>query len=223
MAIRTKKTKVHWNYFLALESDVAQLSRFIEFHDDNFDTFSIELAHLLMAASSEVDVIAKLVCEQIQPNRNPRNILNYASIILPVEPKLASLTVIIPRFGVTLRPWISWTATKPPQWWTAYNNVKHRRDAKFPDANLGHCLNAMAGLFSLTIYYYALLRQRTIEIGDKKIKTANQLTTDSGRRSLMEYLRPGPELFTLRSLLGESAEKNEGSVPAIRTDLTGNA
>jgi hypothetical protein len=223
MAIRIKPIRVHWNYFLALENDATKLARFVEFHGDNFKTFSIELAHLLMAASSEVDVIAKLVCEQIQPNRNPRNILNYASIILPVEPKLASLTVMIPRFGVTLRPWVSWTATKPPLWWTAYNNVKHQRDTKFPDANLGHCLNAMAGLFSLTIYYYALLRQRTIEIGDKKIKTANQLTSDSGRRSLMAYLRPGPELFTLRSLLGESAEKNEGSVPAARTNPIGNA
>jgi hypothetical protein len=62
MAIRTTAhAKLHWNYFIALEEDMQALSRYIEFCDDNLDVYSIELAHLLFAAASEVDVLAKSV------------------------------------------------------------------------------------------------------------------------------------------------------------------
>src|SRR2546421_703693 len=67
MAIRAKPARLHWNYFLALESDVARVARFIEFQPANFGTFSIELGRILLAASSEVDVVAKLVCSQLEP------------------------------------------------------------------------------------------------------------------------------------------------------------
>jgi hypothetical protein len=48
--------KLHWNYFLALERDLEVVSRYVEFSRPNFQVFSIELAHLLFAAASEVDV-----------------------------------------------------------------------------------------------------------------------------------------------------------------------
>ena len=58
MAIHVSgKVKLHWNYFLALENDLAKTSRYIEFHEDNLQVFSIELAYLLFAAAPEVDVI----------------------------------------------------------------------------------------------------------------------------------------------------------------------
>ena len=49
--------KHHWNYFLAIEKDLEHLSRYIEFSDANLGTYSIELTHLLLSASSEVDVV----------------------------------------------------------------------------------------------------------------------------------------------------------------------
>lgn len=216
MAIKTKPTKVHWNYFLALESDVSHLARFIEFSELNFRTYSIELAHLLMAAASEVDVVAKLVCKQIDPIRNPRNIAGYASIILPYEPALATLAVVVPRFGLTLNPWISWTATTSPLWWGAYNAVKHRRDTSFAEANLQNCLNAVAGLFCLTIYYYALLRQPTVVIDNLTVPRGRpNLSSESGRRSLTGWLLPKPELFRIRGVLDEfsaSQTEEEGGI-----------
>jgi len=63
--IKTGETLLHWNYFLALESDLERVSRYIEFDKANFKTYSIELAHLLLAASSEVDVVAKTLCQRI--------------------------------------------------------------------------------------------------------------------------------------------------------------
>ena len=62
MGIKAGASLIHWNYFLALESDLAQVSRYIEFDSNNYRTYSIELSHLLLASSSEVDVIAKGIC-----------------------------------------------------------------------------------------------------------------------------------------------------------------
>jgi hypothetical protein len=144
VTIRFKEPRVHWNYFLALETDVVRLARFIEFREDNFSTYSIELARVIMTAASEVDVIAKLVCKRIRPDAPHRNIGRYAETILAVDPPLSTLTVLVPRFGLTLSPWISWTATTPPIWWTAYNSVKHHRDTQFREASLGNALNAVS-------------------------------------------------------------------------------
>ena len=49
----------HWNYFLALESDLGKLARFVEPTEANFRTFSLEIVRLFLAACSEIDVVAK--------------------------------------------------------------------------------------------------------------------------------------------------------------------
>ena len=61
MAIEEINKLVHWNYFLAFDSDAEKLSRYIEFTTDNFEAYSIELVRLLLSAASEVDVVAKLL------------------------------------------------------------------------------------------------------------------------------------------------------------------
>lgn len=43
-------SRLHWNYFLALERDLEVLSRYVEFANRNYKTYSIELAHLLFGA-----------------------------------------------------------------------------------------------------------------------------------------------------------------------------
>ena len=59
--------KLHWNYLIALEKDLEVASRYVEFCKSNYRVFSIEFAHLLFAAASEVDVVAKLLCERLDP------------------------------------------------------------------------------------------------------------------------------------------------------------
>ena len=62
MAITTTKIDSHWNYFLSVEADLLELSRFIEFDKRNYKCFSVEMARLLMAAAAEVDVVCKQLC-----------------------------------------------------------------------------------------------------------------------------------------------------------------
>src|SRR5438270_13697904 len=106
--IEATSGKLHWNYFIALERDMESVSRYIEFTRPNFRVYSIELAHLLFAAASEVDVIAKLVCRQVSPQSNPRSIREYRPLLLAAFPELPRMKVFAPRYGLNLTPWKNW-------------------------------------------------------------------------------------------------------------------
>jgi hypothetical protein len=130
--------RLHWNYFLALEQDMERTSRYIEFSPSNFSAYSIELAHLLFAAASEVDVVGKALCAIVAPDAPRGNINDYRAVLGLMAPHLHSTRVFVPRYGLTLVPWKNWgdTPQTNPDWWMSYNRVKHARDAHFQEATL---------------------------------------------------------------------------------------
>jgi len=154
MVIEETTSLLHWNYFLALESDLGRLSRFVEFKSNNFKTYSIETAHLLLAASSEVDVIARQLCQRLDSSTGASDIKEYRQVIRPAIPQIEKEIVVMPRHGLHLTPWQNWQNDSTPDWWRAYNNVKHERDTHFEKGNLQNVLNAMAGLFLLILHFY---------------------------------------------------------------------
>jgi hypothetical protein len=149
-----KESTIHWNYFLTIESDVEHLSKYVEFTESNYSTHSIEMVRLLLSASSEIDIIAKLLCTREAPNKKAKNIDDYRKILGSKLPDICTLKVLIPRFGLELTPWENWQQNKSPHWWNSYNNVKHERDKHFEDANLKNTLNSIGGLFVFLLYFY---------------------------------------------------------------------
>lgn len=155
MVILTGLSLAHWNFFLALEKDLEVLSRYIEFTETNFTCYSLEISRILFSAAAEVDVVAKQLCVKINPTSSDSNINQYRDEIRTAYPGLQSFKVTIPRFGLELTPWSNWSdATGVPDWWTAYNKVKHHRNTDYHRGNLKNCLNAAAGLFVLILYFY---------------------------------------------------------------------
>lgn len=193
MAVIAAPTKVHWNYFLALERDVEVAARYVEFADANMSTYSIEFAHLLFAAASEVDVVAKLLCRVLAPSKPRQNIEHYRSVLSGEIPDLAATQVLVPRYGLTLTPWENWVGGTNPNWWRSYNNVKHERDVHYSEATLKNALNSLAGLMTLAFYHYSLPGLNTGGPVDKK-ETTRYLLPES---SLMRF----PESFYYRNLI----------------------
>ncbi len=154
MTIQSTSAKVHWNYFLALERDLETASRYIEFSEQNFQTYSIELAHLLLAAASEVDVVSKLVCSQMVEGANAQNINDYRVIIMDTYPEIAELPISVPRYGLTFKPWENWGNNRNPNWWRSYNDVKHERNEHYNQATLQNALNAIGALLILVHRFY---------------------------------------------------------------------
>ena len=77
MAIIGTKTDAHWQYFLSVEADLERLSRFIEFHEDNYSCYSIENVRILLAAAAEVEIVCKQICQALAPTSQPGTIKDY--------------------------------------------------------------------------------------------------------------------------------------------------
>ncbi len=165
--------KSYWNYFLELEEQLISTKRFVDFDRANSQTFSIEYLKLLQASCSEIDVVAKIIAEYINPDfkhMDTKNIQKWGYEILTEFPNMTNIKV---RFNndYTVLPWENWGYEKyadkkgatrykllegksTPEWWTAYNKVKHERtsdygkgQSNYVRANLDNLVSAMAGLF----------------------------------------------------------------------------
>jgi hypothetical protein len=112
------------------------------------------MAHLMLAAASEVDVVAKLICKKLDPSAKANNIKEYRGLLKKAFPKLSEMKVLLPRYGLKLEPWVNWKSNRTPEWWKYYNKVKHERDRYFKQANMKNTLNAVAGLFVMLLHFY---------------------------------------------------------------------
>lgn len=153
MGIQRQETLIHWNFFLSIEEDLDRLGRFVDF-SANEESFSIEIARLFLAASAEVDVVLKQLCKALNPNSTANSINIYQSELLNILTNFKEFEVIIPRYGLTLKPWTDWASNRPPFWWQAHNKVKHHRHEHFEKANLKNCLNSIAALYVSVLYLY---------------------------------------------------------------------
>ena len=142
----------YWQYFLTIEEELVKFSRYIEFHEDNYKTYSIELARIQLSVGSEIDVVAKLLCQNLGC-QVARNICDYKTTLLATYGNLPDFVVEIPRYGLKFTPWKDWRQDNSPNWWKSYNNVKHKRSSHYQEANLENVLQAMAGLIAINLYY----------------------------------------------------------------------
>ncbi len=116
---------IHWNFFLAIENDLKNLNRFIDFSEENSQTFSLETARILMAACAELDVVLKQLCQVLNPASTPNNINEYHDIIISNIPSFKGFKVLIPSQKMEQIPWDTWELNKPPAWWTYPSHQYH--------------------------------------------------------------------------------------------------
>ena len=152
MGLHFSPVNQHWNYFVALERDFETLARYIEPSDANADSYSLELARILMTATQEVDVLMKLFCKVLDPASDPGHLTAYESVIADKLPEFKQQTVRITRFGIESKPFVSWTNGLAPFWWTANNKIKHERNVHFEKATLKNTYNSLSALFLTNAY-----------------------------------------------------------------------
>ncbi|MGD8563775.1 MAG: hypothetical protein PVG03_14630 [Desulfarculaceae bacterium] len=145
----------HWEYFLALDSDLAKCARYVEPVEDNYSTYSIEFARLILTAGSEIDVVAKELCEEIGEKLEKETIGEYCKVIKGKYPKITNCVASIPRWEINnWKPWKDWRPKKSPSWWEVYQDVKHHRESNYSEANLCNSIMCLMGLFVMLLFYY---------------------------------------------------------------------
>ncbi|WP_027216012.1 hypothetical protein [Butyrivibrio fibrisolvens] len=55
----------YWNYYLKLEEEFIATEKYVEFHKDNYKTYSLEFLKLFQAVCSEIDVVGKMMAAEI--------------------------------------------------------------------------------------------------------------------------------------------------------------
>ena len=156
-----------WEYYLAIEEDLATCSRYVDFGEQNYTTYSIEFAKIIVLASAEIDTILRELCELISPGAGAHNISTYYTVLTSKYPNIVDKYVKIRRAHLNLQPWKDWTAEKSPDWWgQGYNKIKHDRTNNFNKANLLNALQAVGALHLVILYYhkFASPHELTVDI-----------------------------------------------------------
>lgn len=149
-----ERNDLHCELFLAFIDDFKRTTRYVSLSLDNVKCYSIEFLRLLLDICSEIDDVSKLLCEQIRPGSLPDRptIDNWRDIMLAEYAGLHKGRYVIgDRLVVT--PWETWgkTPIQNPEWWKAYNDIKHNRSEHFRNATQENVFTALAGLTSLSV------------------------------------------------------------------------
>lgn len=167
----------YWRHYVSLEKELLECLNYVELDVINFKTYSSHFSKLMLEICSEIDVIFKIYCKQLNPrfNRNS-SIDRYRENIFNIKNSFIYETVNINNTDIKLEPWIKWNNNdKNPDWWKIYNSIKHERTSKvkinglkmesYKFGNLESVLNALAGLYQILIYmYYELAISENKEI-----------------------------------------------------------
>jgi len=167
----------YWNYYLSLESQFENSRRYVSFDNANYSTYSIEYVQLLQAICSEIDVVGKVIAQYSNKDFIVDNSTNITKWGFEVQKcfKGIDLKTIYFDNSKEIVPFKKWkykngtTKQKPivyfddtyktPQWWLAYNDVKHARttvDEKeqiqnYKKANLKNVIYALGALYILNM------------------------------------------------------------------------
>lgn len=164
----------YWNYYLILENDLLYTKRYLEVDQLNNKAYSTEYLKQYQNICSEIDVVLKQYCKELQNDFNGDKINRYCDCINSKDNRMINEEVSINR-NTTLTPWRDWVITSKPEdkqiisnnpnWWTIYNKIKHNRTSVDEEsglqyyklANQENIYNALAGLFVVEMECYRLI------------------------------------------------------------------
>ena len=149
--------------YINIEKELRGVFNYIEPDEENLHTFSFELYSLLLRASTEVELNCKLIMEAngATPQGHFFTMADY---------KKLEKSSLLSKYSVTYTNWRKRNAageleyinklfvpfktfdqsiSTSPDWYQAYNEVKHNREENLEKANLENCMNAVAGVLVL--------------------------------------------------------------------------
>ena len=156
---------LYWKHYIMIEKEFKTTTKYLSIDYLNFKAYSIAYAKLLLQIGSEVDVVAKELCLEVDCNSTAEKINQYA---IEITGRFTEFTNVTVSCGsIDLQPWKEWS-NKSPDWWRVYNGVKHSRNLtqtygndtqeNYKFANQENVLNALAGLYQLEQYLYSLIK-----------------------------------------------------------------
>ena len=152
-----------WHTFEYLENSLIEASKYVTIDPRNKDTWSEALATLLVLNCNAVDTFFRnmIFCPNIRNNEifkkinKPEKkkdwyITHFQKIIEPIH-ELSENTIDVPfglGAGQKITPFKDFSS-KTPEWWNAYNHVKHDYYESITEAKLSNVINSLWALLLL--------------------------------------------------------------------------
>ena len=150
--------------YVNIEKQLRDIFNHIEPAEANKNTFSFELYTLLLRACTEVELNCKEILEANGATPQGQfftmndymkleksSLLSKYTAVFPNWRQKNSLTKKVEYVKKEFRPFANFDTViaKSPDWYGAYNQVKHNREDNLEKANLENCMNAVAGILVL--------------------------------------------------------------------------
>ena len=136
--------------FVAVENRFLIASRYVDIHRDNAKTFSYEFGSILRDSGSIFgSMMDALVKEGSADAKVESNFSDYRVYLEREIPDINKRTIQVrPCFptGMIIPFEALQEAKGTPEWWNAYNRIKHSEYAEFRSGNLENCLTALSAL-----------------------------------------------------------------------------
>lgn len=135
----------YWRYYLSLEKDFIQLTRYVGLYEENFNVFSDEIHKQLISVGVEFENISKKICEILGINLPDRaNITHFSQWIPQKEIKVITI-YSLSQF--ILLPFKIENGDAQWKWWNNYNSIKHNRLFNYKEVTFKNLLDALSALF----------------------------------------------------------------------------
>lgn len=115
--------KKYLSYYLLLESDFIETFNYVSVESDNYKAYSNTYLKLLLAIGSEIDVIRKFIVNLFYPSFDEKK-QNPNKLLMECFSDIKELEIKFKTTDEVLRPR---DYSKEPDWWAAYNEIKHNR------------------------------------------------------------------------------------------------
>lgn len=150
--------------YINIEKELRAIFNFIEPDESNKDVFSFELYSLLLRACTEVELNCKLIMEANGAGSVGQFFTMTDYKKLEDSSKLSKYKVVFQNWRCRnphnneleyikkeFTPFSNFDTTlaKSPDWYVAYNKVKHNREENLEKANFENCMNAVGAVLVL--------------------------------------------------------------------------
>ncbi|WP_028877599.1 hypothetical protein [Teredinibacter turnerae] len=127
--------------FSELENKVIECMEYIPFIDINESVVSPKFVPVLMEACSLIESIFRHNTSE----GGRLNLKKYSAIFEPALDLEGAKTLFLTSQLHILTPFENWLNTSP-EWWDAYNRVKHDRIGHYSESTYSHTISALAAL-----------------------------------------------------------------------------
>ena len=165
----------YWNYYIELENELLDISKYIPIDKLNKNTFSFKYMKLIFSICSELDTVFKVFMEFKGKGKNQPRMDVYKLFMKENFPDFSSEIILCNRLN-ELKPFENWDLNdSSPLWWKDYNDIKHFRTKKgdglenFKKSTQINTVNALSALYLLETYWYKELVDKIDENSFLKI------------------------------------------------------